>query len=179
MEPTRNDRLIQALDDAHIRRFWAKVRVGAPGACWEWTAARTLTGYGTWSQALPGGAYASLRPHRVSYILAHGPISPETPELDHLCRNRACVNPDHLEPVTHLENQRRIPRAPRDASRSGSIHERVRADGAIAYRVIFRFNDKQSSRNFATRSDAERLLGQIRALGVGAALDQMESRSAS
>lgn len=44
--------------------------------------------------------------HRHAYELLKNPI-PQGKELDHLCRNRECVNPSHLEPVTHKENQRR------------------------------------------------------------------------
>lgn len=69
---------------------------GSP--CWEWTAARYGGGYGG---IRVGG---KLRPaHRVSYELAVGPI-PEELVIDHLCRNRACVNPDHLEVVSFREN---------------------------------------------------------------------------
>lgn len=88
-------------------RFWAKVSREGPvsthrpelGPCWTWTAARTKGGYGTFGTG-------SRLVHRISYELLVGPI-PEGLELDHLCRNRQCVRPEHLEPVTPKENQRR------------------------------------------------------------------------
>lgn len=65
--------------------------------CWEWTGQRTAAGY---------GQYRRNYTHRLSYEQHVGAI-PEGLEIDHLCRNRACCNPDHLEPVTHAENMRR------------------------------------------------------------------------
>lgn len=77
-------------------RFWSKVRKS--DGCWEWTAGRFEDGYGQfWLDGRPRKA------HRVSFEMAGGVI-PDGLEIDHLCRNRPCVNPDHLEPVTHQEN---------------------------------------------------------------------------
>lgn len=78
-------------------RFWAKVNRAGPTECWEWTGART-DGYGCFNN--PNG---STRAHRISYELLVGPIPPGLC-IDHLCRNRGCVNPAHLEPVTWGEN---------------------------------------------------------------------------
>lgn len=78
-------------------RLWRRVEKRESG-CWEFTGALN-TGYGRISG--PGGRL--LYTHRLAYELLVGTI-PEGMDLDHLCRNRACCNPDHLEPVTRRVN---------------------------------------------------------------------------
>lgn len=91
-------------------RFWSKVAV-APG-CWEWLAYRNEDGYGRFNHA---GQIKSV--HRVAYELTSGQPIPHGLEIDHLCRNRGCVNPSHLEAVTHRENILRTP--PPELCRNG------------------------------------------------------------
>jgi hypothetical protein len=78
-----------------------------PSGCWIWIGSIDQYGYGRLSSRLSvkrGGL--SSHAHRITWTLLRGEI-PEGLQIDHLCRVRRCVNPDHLEPVTPLENQRR------------------------------------------------------------------------
>ena len=83
-----------------LERFAAKYVV-SPSGCWNWTASVNEGGYG---QFFVGGK--RWRSHRFAWTAFRGEI-PAGLELDHLCRNRRCCNPEHLEPVTRRENQRR------------------------------------------------------------------------
>ena len=81
-------------------RFWAKVDKSQ--GCWIWTACRNSKGYGLFTFKLHG-KHVRRGAHRVAYLMTFGRIEKGL-ELDHLCRNRRCVNPSHLEQVTHHEN---------------------------------------------------------------------------
>lgn len=86
------------------RRFLRKViKPLSDNWCWEWNGAVEKNGY---TRAYDGKKMNWG--HRVAYMLFVGPI-PVGKEIDHLCRNPGCVNPEHLEAVSHRENMRRSP----------------------------------------------------------------------
>lgn len=88
--------------DATAARFWPKVKVGDQAECWLWQAHRTNDGYGRFSMAgRKGGMYGA---HRMAYILHYRRPIPIGFDIDHLCRVPSCVNPHHLEAVTHKVN---------------------------------------------------------------------------
>ena len=77
--------------------FWPKV--DKSGDCWIWQGAPNGSGYGT---------FRKIGAHRWAYENLRGPI-PQGLHIDHLCRNRLCVNPNHMDLVTQAENLYRSP----------------------------------------------------------------------
>lgn len=106
-------------------RFWPQVQMGE--GCWEWTGYKYPNGYGT--VRVCG---KSRRAHTISYEMVNGPV-PEGLILDHICRNRACVRPDHLRPVTSKQNAEnrtgsnlnKLPRGVSQHKKTGKYRARV------------------------------------------------------
>jgi hypothetical protein len=90
-----------ATDSERLTLFWS--HVFKTETCWIWRASTNPKGYGTFYRGdrLVGA-------HRFAYEITYGAIPPGM-EIDHLCRNRSCVNPTHLQVVTHEENLKRSP----------------------------------------------------------------------
>lgn len=112
--------------DSLSERFWQKVARSGPEECWPFVGCiSTKTGYGRIAAGQVLGGPEVWGAHRVAYVLANGYIEP-TAEVDHVCHtrdlqclqgaqcpHRRCVNPAHLEAVTHRENAlRREARVP-------------------------------------------------------------------
>jgi hypothetical protein len=95
------DRLLPKID----RNGPVPIHAPELGPCWMWNGHITRVGYGAISkgQLTTSRSYEMAPAHRVSYEVHVGPI-PKGLEIDHLCRVRACVNPAHLEAVTHSVN---------------------------------------------------------------------------
>lgn len=116
-------------------RFQARVRVNSTTGCWEWIGAKSAPldspqhAYGRYVIKTTKPIYAQIA-HRFAFEFATGTKIPKPLELDHLCHNKLCVNPQHLQLVTHQENCKRRPKSgpARDAnshrSRSGYYDRR-------------------------------------------------------
>lgn len=110
-----------------VQLFWEKVDQRGADECWAWQAHIDTNGYGTYNATHEGVRYTKA--HRFSYALEHGEVD-ESLDLDHTCHDpetckppclhRRCVNPRHLEAVSHRENMAR--------SAQGSLARRTHCD---------------------------------------------------
>lgn len=106
--------------------------------CWTWQLRKGGTGYG--HITVKSNDHLA---HRWYYEQAKGPI-PDGLQLDHLCRNRDCVNPDHMEPVTPLENTRRSRSMKLTLEQAQEI-QRLLATGLSAYKIAPMFGVSTST----------------------------------
>lgn len=88
---------------AHVRVL---ERIKYQDDCWVYGGWGSLSGYGRVTLGDSDKPGVATNAHRAVYEALVGPV-PDGFELDHLCRNRRCVNPDHLEPISHAENVKR------------------------------------------------------------------------
>lgn len=121
-----------AIDEKSRARLDASYVV-EPEGCWRWVKGLTSAGYGHFHYA--GGYYQA---HRFLYTLHVSPV-PAGLDMDHLCRNRWCVNPAHLEAVTRVTNIRRGKHCRLTPDKVRAIREFVWAGGASYRRTALMF----------------------------------------
>ena len=95
-------------------------KINKTESCWIWTGQQTYNGYGFFGQRINGKVTGHMA-HRIVYETLVGKIS-DGLTIDHLCMNRLCVNPEHLEPVTIGENIRRAPRSISETCKYGHLY---------------------------------------------------------
>lgn len=129
------------LTDREVQQYWQRLDTADTDACWPWKGGLDRGGYGRFQT---GRKFFAA--HRVAFGLSKGPIEPGL-VLDHLCHNRACCNPAHLEQVTSRENTMRGQATCSEPMRSG----RCQRGHALTESNIYRY----SSGNRACKTCAD------------------------
>lgn len=149
---------------ARLQKF--RGRLAPDGDCLVWTGTKNRSGYGVFTIGRDG-LYYTCSPHRVAWMIDRGMMIPPGMEVDHLCSNRACAKPDHLEIVDRAENVARSLMRKRVVSTSPivrygpfTIEERKRAGGRVVYLLTRREYRADGSvrpraKVYQTREDAE------------------------
>lgn len=139
--------MYKVIDVAAVRqpsvqeRFWSKAET-TPKGCWEWQGNRSRLGYGRFH--LNGESWMA---HRIAYAIHVAEVPPHL-TLDHLCRNRACVNPAHLEPTPQRVN------VWRGVGPTADNHRKVTCPEGHTYNV--RYNGHRRCRECRRKGEAGR-----------------------
>ena len=147
-------------------RFWAKVNVGAPSDCWEWTAHRKAAGYGHFALGRQRGARRAQIAHRVSYALAHGGEIPDGRFICHTCDNPPCVNPAHLTAESPTWNARDMAAKGRGGDKRGETNANAKLNA----------DDIRAIRTARANGDTLKAIGARFGIGAGAVCDIVRRR---
>jgi hypothetical protein len=115
---TEKHSIVLVLGEPYASRFWQRVQKTA--SCWYWVGAINNVGYGNFGMG-PRGHAVTFAAHKLSYLMHKGPVPPGL-VLDHLCRQRACVNPAHLRPQTRRQNVLNGLRVSHNAWKTHCVH---------------------------------------------------------
>jgi len=96
---------VKVSEDLDTDPFWTNPDTGETTPCWIWQGANSGDGRGGGYGRVAIDGHSSAV-HRVTYTMVYGYL-PAKRQVDHLCCNRLCCNPEHLEDLTHKQNQRR------------------------------------------------------------------------